>query len=108
MNLSFNKIQYLNGLNDLGGRDYNLETLLLHGNQINSIEECKIHLSSINKLKHLSLNDNPIARIKSKVPFIHQDSLFKLNFYLRLPKCYSNDTKAINKLGFSKSIKCSS
>ena len=67
LNLSFNKIQYLNGLSEFSGIDYQIETLLLNGNIVCSIDECKHHLAGLVNLKHLSLNDNPIAKLNSKI-----------------------------------------
>ena len=58
LNLSFNRIQYTQGLNDLWGADYAIETILLHSNLISSLEEINYYLSGLKHIKHLTLYEN--------------------------------------------------
>lgn len=56
--MSYNKIQYINGLSDLWSTDYSIETILLNGNFLSSIEELTYYLNGLVKLKNITLNNN--------------------------------------------------
>lgn len=58
INLSYNQIQYINGLADLWGTDYSLECLLLNANFLSSIEELTYYLSGLVNLRHVNLKAN--------------------------------------------------
>lgn len=58
LNLSYNKIQYINGLSDIWGTEYSLDSLQLHGNFLSSVEELTYYLNGLLNLKHLTLHSN--------------------------------------------------
>lgn len=88
LNLSYNKINNLNGLSGLWGTEYSIETIILNGNFIESLDEATYYLSGLKKLKHLNLSNNKFGNradyrailfstIKSLVSLDGKDKLSK-------------------------------
>ncbi|CAF0970491.1 unnamed protein product [Adineta steineri] len=62
LNLSYNKIEYLQGFQDLWGPEYNLAIIQIHGNQIDSLDDIVKNLNGLSRLQHLTFRENPIAK----------------------------------------------
>lgn len=56
--MSYNKIQYINGLSDIWGTEYALDALQLHGNFLSSVEELTYYLNGLLNLKYITLHSN--------------------------------------------------
>ena len=104
INLSYNQIQYINGLSDLWGTDYSLETLILNANFLSSIEELTYYLSGLVNLKHMTLNANKflngldyrVAVYGCSKSIVSIDGRDKANRVVKLPKSTSSQSNQFN------------
>ncbi|CAF5104429.1 unnamed protein product, partial [Rotaria sp. Silwood1] len=62
LNLSYNKIEYLQGFQDLWGSEYNLSIIQMHGNHIDSLDDVIKNMNGLSHLQHLTFRENPIAK----------------------------------------------